>query len=495
MKRIALLILTCLLLAGLFAVPAAAAADGTALVNIFTAMPDQETSAENVLVVDRDSGLPLYEKNARSRLYPASTTKMMTALCAAEMVRDLDDAVVTVRQEVLDLLPDDDNSLAGLTAGEELTMRELLYCLMLPSGNDAALVIANYVSDSTEAFAELMNRRAEKLGCTDTHFVNPHGLAGEEQYSTAWDLARIAEAYMQVPALAEIAGTREYTFSTGGGEAVTVHNSNLLLYPDNALYEPSVLGVKTGSMSLGASFVSAAEKDGLRILCVAAGVPARNADGILISPNPALAEGRKFLTWANSSFTKVTLYDGQAELSVVVNGKPRAVSTAVDGPITAVIPVEQAGQLSQRITPAEGLGTAVPSGTVVGTLNWYCGDVPVTDGIQLVLPGGLSAVPMWLWITMWTLLVLLAVCSVFLRREGRRRKQQPAQSGARRQSAPARQREGQRPVPGRPARTPDRNDGPAWDNGQTWDDGQTWDNGPDWVMDPPEPDTSWDDVP
>lgn len=448
MKRILPLILTCLILGGLLVLPAAGAADGTALVNTFSAAPEMGTSAESVLVVDRDSGLPLYEKNATARIYPASTTKLMTALCAAEKVKDLD-AAVTVRQDVLDQLPDDDNSLAGLQAGEELTMRQLLYSLMLPSGNDAALVVADYVSGSESAFAQLMNQRAAELGCTDTVFVNPHGLAGQEQYSTAWDLARIAEAYLRVPALAEIAAAKEYTFSTNMRDEVTVKNSNLLLDPESELYEPSARGVKTGTQSLGASFVSAAEQDGLRILCVAAGVPAKNEEGYLITPNPALAEGRKFLAWANSSFARVTLFDDQTRIPVVLEGLGRNAYATVGGPVTAVLPKDQAGQVTQEVSVTPGLKAPLAAGAVVGAITWYCSGVPVAESMPLVLARGVSAVPTWLWAAMWTVLILLAACSVILRR---RQKQRRQQRRARRRA----------PVPASGAAKSDWGNSPEW---------------------------------
>lgn len=396
--------------------------DGTAWVNIFYAQPEGDTSAQNVLVIDRDSGLPLYEKNASERVYPASTTKMMTALCAVESVKNLDRTTVTVRQEVLDQLSGSNSSLAGLEAGEKLSMRELLYCLLLPSGNDAAAVIADYISGGESGFAQLMNQRAAELGCTDTCFVNPHGLAGKEQYSTAWDLARIAEAFMREPELAKIAGTSSYTFDSNVRGEVTVSTSNLLLDPDSELYEPAAQGVKTGITSLGASFVSAGEQDGLRVLCVAAGVPATNGDGYLISPNPALAEGRKFLTWALSSFVRVTLYDGGETFSVPVDGKELSAVPTAREPVTIVLPREQAAQLTARVT---ALTDGAADEDAVGMVTWYCGDMPVAEGLPLV-----PVMPLWLWLIIVALLAVLAALLVVLWVMVRQRRRAAAEAPA-----------------------------------------------------------------
>ena len=426
-KWLLLLIPVCLAAIWLAVRPGAEA--GTALANAFFAVPGQETTAENVLVIDRDSGRALYEKNATERLYPASTTKLMTALCAVEAVRDLDKTTVTVRQEVLDQLAGSNSSMAGLVAGEELTMEQLLYSLMLPSGNDAALVIADYVGGGESGFVQLMNRKAAALGCMDTYFVNSHGLAGREQYSTAWDLARIAEAYLQVPDLAKIAGTREYSFTSNMRGKVTMENSNRLLDPESELYEPSATGVKTGTTSLGASFISAGERDGLRVLCVTAGVPATTADGYLISPNPALAEGRKFLSWACGQFEKVTLYKG-GKIPVTVEGKKRYAVTVPDGPVTAVVPRELAGELTEQVTVTEDLSGPLSAGTAVGAVTWCWNGTPVGEGLPLLLAGGLPPAPVWLWPTMGAVLAaLLALLAAALKRRRVRERTDPWADG------------------------------------------------------------------
>ena len=407
------------------------------------------TSAQTVLVMDRDSGKALYEKNAAGRLYPASTTKLMTALCAAEACGELDKTVVTVRQQALDQLPDDTNSLAGLTAGEELTMEQLLYCMLLASGNDAALAAADYVDGSVDAFVQRMNQRAAELGCTGTCFVNPHGLAGEEQYSTAWDLARIMEAFLAVPELARIAGEPEYTFSTNKRQDVHLTSSDLLLHKDSQLYEPSVVAGKTGTVALGACFVSAQEQEGLRTICVVAGVPAKDQYGYLISPNPALAEGRKFITWANGAFVPVTLYEQGEEIPIMVGDTKQYVQPEGGATITMALPAAQAEQVTRELTLTPGLGPPLSPGMEVGAVSWSCGGTPVLEQVPLVLTDGTSSKPMWIWAAVWAVLAVLVVISLFIHRARRQRLRrrrrwqqiQPvptARAPQRRQSVPAR---------------------------------------------------------
>lgn len=416
MKRIIPALLLCLAIALLAAQPGGPV---TAASGLSTA-PDQPVEAQSVLVLDRDSGQPLYEKNARQRVYPASITKLMTALIAAEQTKSLDGTVVTVRQEVLDQLPLDDNSLAGLAAGERYTMRQLLYCLLLPSGNDAALVIADSVGGSVDEFVERMNRRAAELGCQDTWFVNPHGLAGEEQYSTAWDLALIAEAFMQKQALAKIAGTHEYSFSLDGRD-VTLKNSDLLLDEESWLYDPGAVGVKTGITSLGAGFVSAAEQDGLRFMCVVAGVQARDAGGMLISPNPALAEAKKLHDWVYASFERVELCGRQTEFPLSEDGLGPAAVTG--GTVTALIPREKAAQVYYTVTAARSWRARFLLGAPAGYVCWYCDGMPVTGPVPLYLK-----TTSWLIMALFLLAVLAAVLAALSGRQ--RRRSQAAESAS-----------------------------------------------------------------
>lgn len=415
MRRALFSVFVCGLFAALTVQTAAA---DRAVANGLTAAPEEESLAECVLIVDRDSGQALYEHNTGHRIFPASTTKMMTALCAVEAVDDLDATVVTVRQEVLDQVPSG-SSRAGLREGEEFTVRQLLYAMMLPSGGDAALALADFVSGSESAFVDRMNQRAAALGCEDTFFVNCHGLTGQEQYSTAWDLARIAEAYLQNPDLAQIAAAASVTFSTNERDEVTFKNSNLLLDETSELYLPGVCGVKTGIISEGAIFISALERDGLRLLCVAAEVPSRDESGHLIRPNPALKEGRMLLDWAGGAFTRVTLCERGEEVSVSVPGD--AVPAAVGETVTAVIPREQADRLVRVVTPAEG-ASRLGRGAVAGQLAWYCGDTLLFDGVPVYAQTDPTGFPLWLWAAVWTLLalsVLLAAVAAVLRRRTR----------------------------------------------------------------------------
>ena len=164
-------------------------------------------SADIVLLLNLDSNTVIFDKNADKVTAPASLTKITTAILTIENCQDLD-AVVTVKQSSIDAIAGTNSSTAGLLAGEELTVRQLLYCLLVRSANEAAVILADYIGGgSVPAFVQMMNDFAASLGCTNTHFVNPHGLDAEGHYSTARDLALITQHALELPLFSEIVNT------------------------------------------------------------------------------------------------------------------------------------------------------------------------------------------------------------------------------------------------------------------------------------------------
>lgn len=220
--------------------------------------PVSALSAEKAIVLDAATGRALYEKQADERSLIASTTKIMTALIVCQRCNVLDR--VKIPAEAVGV----EGSSMYLREGEVLTVQELLYGLMLRSGNDAAQALAIYCGGTVEGFAELMNDKARELGLKDTHFVNPHGLDAPDHHSTARDLAVLSAYAMADPIFARTVGAKSVTM----GERVLT-NHNKLLWQLHGCE-----GIKTGyTRAAGRILVSSAMRDGRRLICVTINAP------------------------------------------------------------------------------------------------------------------------------------------------------------------------------------------------------------------------------
>ena len=225
---------------------------------LFFPFPVFAVSAENAIVMDAATGRVLFEKRADEQSLIASTTKIMTALVVCEQCNVLDR--IRIPKEAVGI----EGSSMYLREGEVLTIQELLYGLMLQSGNDAAVALAIYCGGTVEGFAEMMNDKARQLGLGDTHFVNPHGLDNPGHYSTARDLAKLAAYAMENPIFSRTVSTKTVKL---GQRSLTNHNK-LLWRVEGAD------GVKTGfTKAAGRILVSSAVRDGRRLVCVTINAP------------------------------------------------------------------------------------------------------------------------------------------------------------------------------------------------------------------------------
>ena len=214
------------------------------------------------VIVDADSGAILYEHNSRQPLPPASLTKIATAVLAIEL-GNLDDQVTVD----VDSRKMPGSSIMGLRPGDQFTLRDLLYGVMLPSGNDAAVAVARYIAGDEAGFVSLMNGLMWRLGLSGTTFIDPHGLGGPGHAATAYDLAMLARYAMSIPEFAQIAGTVSYTAQ--GSNKIEMRNSNRLM-GDYA----SADGVKNGfTESAGRTLVASATRDGHRVFIVLLNAP------------------------------------------------------------------------------------------------------------------------------------------------------------------------------------------------------------------------------
>ena len=190
---------------------------------------DLELYSENALLIDLESNTILAQKNADARIYPASMTKVMTVLVAAEQITDWD-ATFTMTQSIIDPLFLADASMAGFVHGEEVSMMDLLYGAVLPSGAEATEALAIVCAGSEEAFAELMNEKAQALGLQDTHFVDDSGLHDENHYTTLSDMAIIMQAALDNPRCREVLTSVHHTSAATGQNPEGVAMTNKFLY-------------------------------------------------------------------------------------------------------------------------------------------------------------------------------------------------------------------------------------------------------------------------
>jgi D-alanyl-D-alanine carboxypeptidase len=243
-----------------------------------------------VVIEDACDGV-LYSHNPDLELPPASLTKIMTALVAVDRAQLAD--MVDVRVNSALLAESTGSSVMGLEPGMRLSMRDLLYGLLLPSGNDAAVAIAQQVAVTVPAFVSLMNAKAQAMGLEHTHFANPHGLDDTNHFTSARDIAELGRALLADPELAAIVRTKQYRPAWDRGE---IWNGNELL-----LSYPGIIGVKIGyTEKAGQTIVAAARRDGRTLIVSLLASPDRYADATAL------------LDWAFASTTSVCTSEASA---------------------------------------------------------------------------------------------------------------------------------------------------------------------------------------
>ena len=236
-----------------------------------------DLQASAAILIEKNTGMVVFEKNADRRMFPASTTKIMTVYLGL-LLGDLHQKVTTTATSLM--IPDDSSTIP-LAEGEEIIFEDLLYATMVKSGNEGANLIAETIAGSNQAFANLMNQYAVSIGCTDTHFTNPHGLHDENHYTTARDMALIAREAMQNENFRDIAKTTTYTLPKSNiyrARALTCRTYDFFGDPASAAYYEYANGIKTGNTSAaGHCFVGSAEKDGVEFISVVFYTPSYKA--------------------------------------------------------------------------------------------------------------------------------------------------------------------------------------------------------------------------
>ncbi len=227
-----------------------------------------DISAGQAILIDGDTGRALYEKSADEKAYPASTTKIMTALLTLETLEKYG-SPLTQQVEIPAEASGVEGSSLYLSPGEKISMEDLLYGLMLVSGNDAATALACIIGGTQENFVQMMNDKAKELHCVNTHFANPSGLFDESHYTTARDMSVIAMEAMKDPVFRKIVAAKDHKAQRSSSDYLTFHNKNKTVFQ----YEGGN-GIKIGyTKASGRTLVASAERDGKTMICVVMSAP------------------------------------------------------------------------------------------------------------------------------------------------------------------------------------------------------------------------------
>ena len=348
------------------------------------ALEDPEPNARAVILVDGDNQEVLYDFHAHERMYPASITKIMTSLVVLDAVNKGEislDTMVTASAQAVDLPWD--SSTAGIKAGETLSILDLLYCDLLPSGNEACNILSEAVAGTSAEFVARMNAKAQELGMEDTHFANPHGLHDPEHYTTAYDIYLMAYAAMENETFRTIVRSPSYTLPATNlqGER-TIYSSNGLLtgyYAGPGYTYAKAIGIKTGyTGEAGRCLASAAVDElGRTFYCVVLGTVDEEGTRHKFS----FSESKRLLEWAFQNFHRVTLLDQDTEN--VLREVPVTLSDDADyvlaqpvGELQATMPSDfDPKKADLEVELPESIEAPVTAGEKLGTITFKYGGV------------------------------------------------------------------------------------------------------------------------
>lgn len=339
---------------------------------------DVKTQSDSILLVNMDSGQTVFEKDADSKRYPASTTKIMTYIIAVENIDDLENTQVPIKEDVLARLDGTGSSLANLEAhiGKTMSVIDLLYSMMVPSGNDASVVLADYVGGGDiDKFVDMMNDKAKELGCENTHFANPEGLHDENHYTTARDMYKIATYALTMPKFSEITNTTTYYCD---GDDTPLITTNLLIDQNRGgdYYYMYAKGIKTGTTDqAGRCLVTTASADGYSYMAVLLHAPYKEG---VSEDYGTMTDAADLFRWALTSLELKTVATSETPIcrvNVNLAWDKNSVLLVPDKSLSAIVPkdIDEENIITETDIP-ESVDAPLDTDTVVGTATIYYTD-------------------------------------------------------------------------------------------------------------------------
>lgn len=406
-----------------------------------------------LFMFDPEDGSVMYSMNADESLPMASLTKIMTFIVASENIPDVESTIVTVSDQISEELEGTFSSVAGLYGEEKLTVLQLLNMMLIPSGNDAALALQIYYDEEiagekhngtskNSPFIELMNKKAEELGCTDTHFVNSHGLYDKKHYSTARDLGKIVQYALELPYFKEIVSSTEYTIQATNKceEERTIETTNKMLlkdYEDGEYYYKYADGIKIGTNDeAGYCIAASATKDDQTYVVIALGSPTESEEGESIDFHGEMIDAAELFDWAFENLSRRELCgstDVISEAPLKYAWNKKSIQLVPEESVSAILPNDVAEEeIDITLDVPKLVETPVTEGTVLGQATYsYDGEVLATVNLKAsesvkrsymaqvfaFIKGILTSI--WFWLIV---IVAVVICVVHIRNEKERRR-------------------------------------------------------------------------
>lgn len=374
-------------------------------------------------VADPTTGKIIYEKNAHEKRFPASTTKILTALVVMEKCKMTD--IATVSKKALDLVPSGYSN-AKLLAGEKISISDLLYALLIPSANEVANVLAEHVSGSVEAFAELCNKRAKELGCETLHFVNPNGIHDENHYCSAYDLYLIAKECQKYDVFNEIVKTKSYTVPATNLYSKrdrTFKNTNSLILPSSSsYYYPYCTGIKTGHTSpAGECLVASSSHDNLNLISVVLG-GGTNSKGL----NERFYDTKQLFEFAYNNYS-IKEIANKNDVITTINVKNATKETeildiTVNTNISTIVPHDiDIEKINKSIDLDENITAPLQQNQVVGSVTYMVDGLNYT--VDLIASHPVDKLPFWLFntIVISAAIIILIILKLIIKALKKRR--------------------------------------------------------------------------
>ena len=331
-----------------------------------------EVNARAYVLASLDTGEILFEKNSHEKYDPASLTKLLNAYTTYQYVDDFENTKIAAPRYVYDELFGLNSSTADIRQGEILSVKDLMYAMMLPSANEAASILADYIGNGDITnFCMMMNNEARKLGCKNTNFSNPHGLFKENHYTSAYDMYLIAKACYNVPGFMDIVTTNTYQLPANVKHANPYHiqNTNKMQVRTSPYYRSYVKGMKTGTLDYN-NFVCTCQKDGENYILVVLG-----ADFSAGETRPAMITTQQIMDYFFESYSlrsANTLTFPVTEVPLKYSADADTLLVYADTQVMSILPNDADESSFQKVyNLPEYVGAPIAAGDVIGTVDYY----------------------------------------------------------------------------------------------------------------------------